>query len=704
MRWFCLLLFQVYTYTLLAQTLSEFIHVDQFGYLTNAEKVAVISNPQIGYNSGQNFSPSSVLEVRDANNDAVIFSDNISMWKNGAMHTQSGDNGWWFDFSSVTTSGTYYILDVQNDHRSPIFRINENPYADVMTAALKMFYYNRCNSNKEAPYAEANWVDNIDFTNALQDGECRYIYDQGNAALERDLTGGWWDAGDFNKYVTFTYQVIHDLLKAYESNPALFAIDINIPESGDAVPDILDEVKWELDWLLKMINTDGSVIIKMGSRNHNENVSVPPSANTDPRFYGPTCTSASAASASMLAHAAKVFQNEPGMSSYAITLQAEATKAFEYVKDFLDNGIALEENCDDGSIISGDADWETRRQLDAMISAAVHLFELTGDTDYSDFVVSEWPNSEQGANDYWAAYKMPLNDALLLYTSLAGADQSTSTDIINSITASATNDWDNFCGWTDDDLYRGHIPDWAYHWGSNLPKAHFLNFNLLLDEYGINTPDDPIRKAAEQLHYFHGVNPLGMVYLSNMYSLGAERSVNEIYHTWFNDGTIYDHALNSPNGPPPGYMSGGANKDFSIPSISPPSGQPPQKSYLDFNDGYPDNSWEISEPAIYYQAAYIRALANYTNTDMVTSVAHLKLDENCIEIFPNPVNEYFVIQGILGLYTIEIIDVNGTLVESVISDSTTEMINTSSLPPGLFLVRAINDSNGQLFVQKIIKQ
>jgi len=63
-------------------------------------------------------------------------------------------------------------------------------------------------------------------------------------------------------------------------------------------------------------------------------------------------------------------------------------------------------------------------------------------------------------------------------------------------------------------------------------------------------------------------------------------------------------------GPAPGFVTGGANPNFSVGALSPPSGQPLQKSYLDFNDGWPNNSWEISEPAIYYQAAYLRLIAS----------------------------------------------------------------------------------------------
>ena len=63
--------------------------------------------------------------------------------------------------------------------------------------------------------------------------------------------------------------------------------------------------------------------------------------------------------------------------------------------------------------------------------------------------------------------------------------------------------------------------------------------------------------AADYLHYLHGVNPLGKVYLSNMYSLGAENSVNQLWHTWFFDGIKWDDAKNSLYGPAPGYVVGG---------------------------------------------------------------------------------------------------------------------------------------------------
>jgi len=217
---------------------------------------------------------------------------------------------------------------------------------------------------------------------------------------------------------------------------------------------------------------------------------------------------------------------------------------------------------------------------------------------------------------------MWVKDALLHYTTLSGANSSTKTTILNSATPNLTWNYNGAMGFDSDDLYRAEMPTYQYHWGSNRPKASTATLNLLAVKYNINPSGtaDYQRKAAEQIHYFHGVNPLGIVYLSNMYEFGGDHCANEIYHTWFADGSIYDHALNSTNGPAPGYVVGGPNENFSVTSISPPAGQPKQKSYLDFNTGWPESSWEITEPSITYQSTYVRLLANYASKDVCNTI------------------------------------------------------------------------------------
>ncbi len=606
--------------------ITERIHIDQFGYQPAMTKVAVFSDPQIGYNSDESYTPGNVIQVIQTETQEVVFSGSPEIWNEGNTHDQSGDKGWQFDFSSVTTTGTYYIMDVENNVRSYEFEIQDDVYNEVLQVATKMFYYNRCNMAKEFPFAEMNWTDGTNFNNDLQDGNARYIYDQGNASLERDMTGGWFDAGDYNKYVTFAHGAIHNLLSAYDENPSVFSDGWNLPESGNGIPDLLDEINWELQWLEKMMNEDGSVHIKIGSKNYNENVSYPPSANTDQRYYGPECSAGSVAVASMFAHAAWTYNEVAGLEAYGTELQAKASSAFAYYLQKLEAN-DLDTECDDGSIVSGDADWDEAKQKESALIAAVYLYDLTGDALYGDYII-EHVNDATPINQGWLGpYTNEAMEALFLYTTFPTADQTTSTTITSSIFPHVSQDWNGFFGQNDLDLYRAYMPDFSYHWGSNQTKADYANLNKMVERYDIHPEQNEsyAQKAEEVIHYYHGINPLTKVYLSNMYDYGAENSVDEIYHGWFADGSEFDNALTSLYGPAPGYVPGGPNNSYTYPDNNPPYGQPSQKAYADFN-GTVDVSWEITEPAIYYQAAYVRMLANYAIEETTLPVNLLSFD------------------------------------------------------------------------------
>lgn len=126
-------------------TVTHHIKIDQFGYFPNSRKVAVIADPQTGYNAAESFSPGTGVnqyQIRRWTDDAIIFSGTLTAWNGGATHTQSGDRGWWFDFSSVTTPGSYYVFDVANNVGSYRFEIANNVYAEAMKQAIRVFFTN----------------------------------------------------------------------------------------------------------------------------------------------------------------------------------------------------------------------------------------------------------------------------------------------------------------------------------------------------------------------------------------------------------------------------------------------------------------------------------------------------------------------------------------------------------------------------------
>jgi endoglucanase len=587
------------------------ILADQFGYRPQDPKVAVIRNPQVGFDSSDQIVPGPRYEVRQASDGGVVFSGTLTSWNGGLRETSSGDTGWWFDFSAIAKPGTYFIYDAARNVRSAAFRIDAFVYRDVLKAAVRTYFYQRSGFAKQQPYAEKCWTDALAYSGANQDIEARDITDRRNKAKTRNMSGGWFDAGDTTKYVTFAGPAVHQVLTAYQATPAVFTDDFNIPESGNGVPDLLDEVKWELDWLGRMQFPDGSVALKVGDIIDTKGGA--PSADDSARYYVPACTSATIAAAGMFAHAAYVFREIGPLAAEAHKLRTRAVAAWKNYQASPNKQTA----CDSGEVRSAKADWSEADQNQAAVVASVYLFAITGDRTYGEYVKSHYRETRPYRDIGWSRYNADQGEALLFYTALPDADpalkQSIAADKLKDV-----KDGNQIYGFKpDDDLYRAFMPDAQYHWGSNGPRANYGNSNLDALIYRL-TPEQPATyqtRALEILHYFHGVNPFTMVYLSNMYRYGATRSANAIYHAWFWHGSKWGDALTSECGPAPGFVPGGPNASAAqagVPTaLAPPTGQPPQKSYKDWNVAWPDSSWAVTEPAIYYQASYIRLLSYF---------------------------------------------------------------------------------------------
>ena len=583
------------------ESLQKYIMVDQFGYRNNDPKIAVIVDPQIGFNAEDSFNPGLIYEVRKWDNDQVVFSDTIRVWNQGATDFTSGDKGWWFDFSKVTEEGDFYIFDKERQVGSYKFKITQNVYKEILKTVARVFYYQRLNDPKEKPYAKDPWIDAAAFLGPGQDSEVRYQFDKENPNLAKDLSGGWMDAGDYNKYVTFARSPIHMLLTAFEQNPKCFTDDFDIPESGNGIPDILDEVKYELEWIKKMQQDDGGVLIKVG--NIDWNSVTPPSADKRSRYYGPKCSSASIATAGMFAHAALIFNHFQDLKEYAADLKQRALKAYDWYKNN-----PKSDSCDNGEIKAGDADVALNSQDEMEVVTAIYLFALTGDKNYNKIIKDRFYITAPFYDTYRYLFFGHIGDALFYYTTLDKADSDTKHQILLQRKRQGEG-LDIYQLQPQDDLYMAYLPKPLYNWGSNNPRAALGGANYDFITYNLTDNKSRfLKRSLGILHYFHGVNPMGIVYMSNMYQLGAEYCSDEIYHDWFRDGSPWDKT------PPPGYIPGGPNTRYDGVLTNFVS-QPMQKCYKNWNTGWPENSWSITEPAIYYQATYIKLLANFIGSE-----------------------------------------------------------------------------------------
>jgi len=627
--------------TIYGQAISPFIVVDQFGYTKNAKKIAVFRSPAIGFDAPSAYIPGSSISVRNAANNAVVYNAAPVIFKAGITDAVSGDKVWWFDFSTVQTEGSYYIADESANSRSATFMITDTVYKNVLKAAVKTFYYQRAGFAKTAAYAGAGWADSASHIGALQDKNCRLYNDQNNSATEKDLSGGWYDAGDYNKYTPWTANYIISLLSAYKENPALWTDDFNNPESGNGIPDLLDEIKWGMDWLLKMQQPDGRSLCVMGLAH-----ASPPSSATGPSSYGPATTNATMRSAAAFALGAKYLRqaNNVFFGVYADTLQARAVRAYNWA--IVNPAVIFNNNtASNGSqgLGAGNQETDSLGRFTARMGAALYLYDLTGNTNYLTFFengVTTFPLFAWG--NYVSQYFQESQNLLFYYLTLPGINTTLANQVKTATLTAAKKPGDYLDALTNEtDPYRAFIKD--YNWGSNQYKADYGYFLWQLQYHQVDAINNTayLKAAEEYLHYIHGVNPLQFVYLSNTGNLGAENNIKEFYHSWFTNGSsTWDRQGVSTYGPAPGFLTGGPNSGYTVDgccpsgcgsalnnaacieeSTSPPFGQPPMKSYKDFNTSWPLNSWQVTENSNGYQVAYIRLLSKYVslNTGAIDS-------------------------------------------------------------------------------------
>lgn len=416
-------------------------------------------------------------------------------------------------------------------------------------------------------------------------------------------------------------------MMAYEWNPQAFKDNWNIPESGNGVADLLDEIKWELDWLLRMQLSDGSVLNKVAVTSYNSGSG--PAMDTQPRYYTQATTWATGTFCGLAAHAARIFAGCEGTyPGYAAKLREAAEKAWQYLQAY--PAMTPSSGNDGTTMAAAGASCDAATDKRLRIFSAAELFRTAGAAAYHDYFKANYKDSSASDNgqhpilrNSWdASLAWELNRALIVYAGAEGADPA----ILGEIKGSLKNTMDgniaaNYL--SGEDAYRGFVWEGHYCWGSNQLRANWAKLALFAAALNV----DPARNslfeeiAEEYLHYFHGRNALSYIYLSNMGEKGANltrgKSPLEIYHGWFQDNSPLYDGMNSLYGPAPGYMVGGPNKFFSVSWISPPYGEPPAKAFKDWNSAWNsahnanENSWEITEPAIYYQGAYVLVLSRF---------------------------------------------------------------------------------------------
>lgn len=597
------------------------IKTDHFGYRSIDSKIAFFSanpGPRVG--------------IYDARSQSLAYSIPLNAIKDmGSERSKpiiSGDHLWWVNFSPFRVPGTYFIYSASLNESSYSFRISDDLYQAPLRAALKSFYYVRCGS----PKTEANgglWNDSACH---LDDAACRAFCPISNAypGLNAnygtlDLSGGWHDAGDYEKKIgpSTNCQIsetgdngdaVWYLLTAYELNPGLFnRLMINLPETGNGLPDILNQLKWELDWYLKMQMRDYHVLEGVHIFNLGSLVS-PPSADRSARAYSPPNFESEAIFCASLAHAARVFASLPAGIDFARTMKIRALETWNH-----------------WVLQSPDLDphafpWMPYGPL--KVWAASEIFRMDPKQKEAQSIIDHYTNWELDPGSL--AYE---HYAMINYLQSPTATPAVQTKMKNMMGQLVNKLF------ALNDLYNSGMAPSRYSWGSNQFKADtgiFLAWAARLNATGSYSSEQCLNHAEDYLHYFHGDNPLNMVYMTNTDSIGAKHCVWQIYNSWFGrlNGAAYQtkyvgkpRSVSDPlypyspsdtesslYGPPPGFVPDGPSYQYfqlggdDVPPDAPgPSEAPYAKAYRDYNkiSDMKSQPWIVNEAGINQNASYL---------------------------------------------------------------------------------------------------
>ncbi len=220
------------------------IKVNQVGFLPDSQKYALVSF----YPELYSISEGDTFSVRDAETGASVYEGTLQLLSE-FDERDSGEKVLKADFSDFCTSGSYYVT-VDGLEDSVNFSIAGNVYESTLTAAQRYFYYQRQGIALEEQYAGIFARDDL----GLDDSAVPFASGKTGTI---DSQKGWFDAGDSGKYVNTGAGTVSHLLWAYAMFPQCFADNsLNIPESGNGIPDLLDEVRWELEWILTMQDSE----------------------------------------------------------------------------------------------------------------------------------------------------------------------------------------------------------------------------------------------------------------------------------------------------------------------------------------------------------------------------------------------------------------------------------------------------------------
>jgi len=503
----------------------------------------------------------------------IVFEGNTST--EAINDASTGDTVFFADFSEFQEQGRYF-LSVEGVGRSHDFLIDTYVYRDLTDALLKFMYFQRCGVELLPTHAGA-WARQACH---LNDG-----YVLAETEYFKETIGGWHDAGDFGKYTVPKAVTLAGLLMAYEFFPSAFEHDLNIPESGNNIPDILDESMFALDWLLKMQDEQtGGVHHKLSTKNFPG--FIMPHADHARRYITPVSPTATGTFAAIMALASRIYADIDN------EFAKEALKAAESAWQWLVSNPDAPNYVNPPGVNTGEyGDWNN---ADERYWAAVELYRTTGESKYHEFVLANHNTGNFEKFELGWQSVAGFGSISYLFMDDTKQNEGLSLQLKNELILDA----EHFVRMSGFNGYRISLSQDDYFWGSNMLVMNRAIH--LIVAYLLKPNDEFAQTAHDHLHYLLGRNALSQSFVTGF---GGNPIMNP-HHRPSGADTVKD--------PVPGMVAGGPNSRLQDPTAQQmlTVGMPPARAFVDH-----EGSWSTNEVTTYWNspAVFVSAFFSKNN-------------------------------------------------------------------------------------------
>ena len=542
---------------------------------------------QLGFAPLQEMTATIVLDepATDATSVIIVNQNGDTVWEGvpavSLCNPISGKPCQIVDFSALDTVGTYTMYITNGNSKSQCsFTVSERPYKELTRAALRAYYHQRASMATEEPYAEG-------YARPAGHPDDHVLVHASAATAERpegtviSSPGGWYDAGDYNKYIVNSGYTMGVWLMAYEFNKAYYdTLKLNIPESNSQCPDMLVEAMYNIRWMMTMQDLDGGVYHKLTEPAFEG--FIRPDQCQKPRYVVMKTTAATLDFAATMALAARVYAPyESAFQGFCAQARQAAEMAYAWALDnpeiYYDQPKMNEEFQPEITTGAYD-DFDVQ---DEFYWAAIELAILTGEKAYKMVATDHAKAIAEANGQYTPAVWGNVAELGYLDWLMHSEDKAK-----NKINMQALLDYLRpYIDEVETSVFRSPYGNREsdFFWGCNSEGCCWRGIECLY-AYRL-TGDEKYRTNAERcLNYILGQNATGYCYVTGF----GTKPTSHPHHRL---------SFSHPKGTLPGFLAGGPNparQDAETDGVKYPKDVPADESYLDYQPSYASNEVTIN--------------------------------------------------------------------------------------------------------------